>query len=80
MMKQDSDASAILRKKSYRFRSLQDSHLHLEETLKTLGRRKQLSPEEEVQKKNVQKEKLVAKDRMEEMVRHYHDTGEVDFK
>lgn len=80
MMKQDSDASAILCEKNYRFRSLQESHLQLEETLETLGRRKQLSPEEEIQKKNVQKEKLVAKDMMKEMVRRYRSTGEINFK
>lgn len=80
MMSQNSDASAILRQKNYRFRSLEESHLQLEERLAVLGRRKILSPEEEIQKKRAQKEKLAAKDIMEEMVRRYHDTGKVDFK
>lgn len=80
MMGQNSDANAILREKNYRFRNLEASHSQLEETLEALSRRKILSPEEEIQKKTVQKEKLAAKDMMEEMVRRYNDTGEVDFK
>ena len=80
MMNQDLDASTVLREKNYRFRSLEASHFQLEQKLEALGRRKILSPEEEIQKKTVQKEKLAAKDLMEEMMRRYHNTGEVDFK
>ncbi|NOY83627.1 MAG: DUF465 domain-containing protein [Nitrospirae bacterium] len=80
MMTQDSNASTILREKNYRFRSLEASHLQLEETLEGFARRELLSPKEEIQKKTVQKEKLAAKDMMEEMLRRYQDTGEVNFK
>ncbi|VAX28509.1 hypothetical protein MNBD_NITROSPIRAE01-122 [hydrothermal vent metagenome] len=79
-MTQDSNASTILREKNYRFRSLEASHLQLEETLEGFARRELLSPKEEIQKKTVQKEKLAAKDMMEEMLRRYQDTGEVNFK
>ncbi|MEC4678133.1 MAG: DUF465 domain-containing protein [Nitrospirota bacterium] len=80
MMTQDSNASTILRENNYRFRSLEASHLQLEETLEAFARRELLSPEEEIRKKTVQKEKLAAKDMMKEMLRRYQDTGEVNFK
>lgn len=80
MMNEDSTASELLRQKNYRFRTLEQSHLRLEQMLATLNRRKILTTEEELQKKTYQKEKLAAKDLMEEIVRRYRNTGEVDFK
>ncbi|MFQ5588897.1 MAG: DUF465 domain-containing protein [Nitrospiria bacterium] len=78
MAEEDFEAMKILREKSYRFRTLEESHHRLEASLASLSRRKILSPEEEFQKKTYQKEKLAAKDTMMKMMQHYRTTGEAD--
>ncbi len=53
------------------FRALELKHRQLEEQLEELARRRVLTPAEEIEKKRVQKEKLVAKDRMADILRKY---------
>lgn len=60
-----------LRKRNLDFRKLETEHHRLERELNELVRRKTLTPQEESHKKQIQIEKLHAKDRMEEMVRQY---------
>ncbi|MBI3812304.1 MAG: DUF465 domain-containing protein [Nitrospirae bacterium] len=60
-----------LRKRNMDFRKLETEHHRLERELNELVRRKTLTPQEESHKKQIQIEKLHAKDRMEEMVRQY---------
>jgi len=58
-----------LRKQDPTFRKLEAEHQRLELELNGLIRRKTLTPQEESHKKQIQVEKLHAKDRMEAMIR-----------
>lgn len=60
-----------LRKRDPDFRKLEEDHHRLKLELNGLTRRKTLTPQEELQKKQVQVEKLHTKDRIEAMVRDY---------
>lgn len=53
------------------FRTLFKEHQTLEAQLEELGRRRYLTPDEEMERKRIQKVKLQGKDRMEEILRHY---------
>lgn len=64
-----------LRKRNLDFRKLETEHHRLERELNQLNRHKTLTPEEELHKKQIQVEKLHAKDRMEEMIRQYMKQG-----
>jgi hypothetical protein len=64
-----------LRKTSREFMDLERRHLELERELEDLVKRRILSPDEEIRKKNVQKEKLVMKDRMSDILRHNRLAG-----
>jgi hypothetical protein len=59
-----------LRKTNREFADLERRHLELERELGDLVKRRVLSANEEIRKKNVQKEKLATKDRMNDIVRH----------
>ncbi len=79
MVEEDLETAKVLREKSYRFRTLEESHHRLEASLESLNRRKILSPEEEFKKKTFQKEKLAAKDTMMKIMQHFRKTGKADF-
>ena len=67
----DGDTAWIehLRKTNREFADLERKHLALERELGDLLKRRVLSTDEEVRKKNVQKEKLAMKDRMNGILR-----------
>lgn len=73
-MEEEKETIRILREKNHRFRNLEKEHLQLEEALQHLNRRRTLTPQEEIQKKEAQKKKLAAKDSMVEMIRSYKTT------
>ena len=58
-----------LRQSNTEFRTLEASHHRLDAELADLQKRHVLTPAEEVLKKQLQKEKLAAKDRMAELIR-----------
>lgn len=58
-----------LRKENQEFQRWEQEHRQLEETLLSIDAHPYISPEEEMERKRVQKLKLAAKDRMMEMVR-----------
>ncbi|WP_447972679.1 DUF465 domain-containing protein [Nitrospira sp. Kam-Ns4a] len=60
-----------LRASSPEFRQLEESHHRLDAELAELHRRHVLTPQEEVLKKRIQKEKLALKDKMAELIRQY---------
>ena len=62
-----------LRHSNTEFRELEASHHRLDLELNELQRRHVLTPGEEVEKKRIQKEKLVKKDKLAELIRHYRD-------
>ncbi len=60
-----------LHESSHEFRELEDAHHRLDAELEQLKRRHVLTPQEEVTKKQLQKEKLAKKDKMAELIRQY---------
>ena len=64
----------MLREASSEFRELEESHHRLDAELGELQRRHVLTPQEELLKKQIQKEKLIKKDKMAELVRLYRQS------
>ena len=62
-----------LRKNHHEFQQLEKQHHQLEERLTALIRHKALTPQEEVEKKRLQFEKLRAKDRMAQIIREHEE-------
>jgi uncharacterized protein YdcH (DUF465 family) len=60
-----------LRASNVEFRQLEESHHKLDAELMELQRRHVLTPQEEILKKQIQKEKLAMKDKMAEFIRLY---------
>ena len=64
-----------LRQTNREFKSLEETHHRLDGELAELQKRHVLTPQEEVAKKHLQKEKLAMKDKMAEMIRQYREQG-----
>jgi len=58
------------------YREMEESHHRLDAELQTLLQNHTLTPQEELLKKQIQKEKLGKKDRMAAMVREYRNEQE----
>ncbi|MEW6544436.1 MAG: DUF465 domain-containing protein [Nitrospirota bacterium] len=65
-----------LRESSVEFRELEESHHRLDVELAELQRRHVLTPQEELVKKQIQKEKLAKKDKMAELIRQFRESGQ----
>ena len=63
-----------LRESNHEFRELEDAHHRLDTELEELKKPHVLTPQEEITKKQLQKEKLVKKDKMAELIRGYRKT------
>ena len=61
----------LLRKSSYEFRELEEAHHTIDHKIEGLQHRHVLTPQEEVEKKHLQKEKLAKKDQMAQLIRQY---------
>lgn len=77
-MEKEEKIIEMLREKNWHFRHLEKLHGELDQSLHQMGRRRVLTPQEEVQKKEFQKKKLAAKDEMVEMVRQVKIAGKAD--
>jgi uncharacterized protein YdcH (DUF465 family) len=55
------------------YRRLHDEHRSHEERLQVLAAKSRLSDDEEIEEKRLKKEKLLLKDRMEEIARTYRE-------
>jgi hypothetical protein len=73
-MLSDTRITDMLRQSSMEFRELEESHHRLDAELGELQRRHVLTPQEELLKKQIQKEKLAKKDKMAELVRLYRQS------
>lgn len=60
-----------LRREDPEFMKWELEHQRLKDTLKLLDSHPYLTPEEEVERKRIQKLKLLIKDRLMNMIRHY---------
>lgn len=72
----DNRVMEMLRQSSTEFRELEESHHRLDAELNELQKRHVLTPQEELVKKQIQKEKLAKKDKMAELVRLYRENKE----
>jgi len=73
-MQTDQVIAEQLRRSSHEFRTLEETHHRLDGELNDLQKRHVLTPQEELAKKQLQKEKLAMKDKMAELIR-IHQTG-----
>ncbi|GAB4417937.1 MAG: DUF465 domain-containing protein [Thermodesulfovibrionales bacterium] len=64
----------ILRREDEEFKRLDDEHKNLEHLLSEIDRKVYLTADEEVERKRIQKLKLIKKDRMAELIREYKKT------
>jgi uncharacterized protein YdcH (DUF465 family) len=60
-----------LSKENEEFRKLVEEHHHLEGLLVEIDKKVYLTTEEEVERKKIQKQKLIKKDRMAELIRDF---------
>ncbi len=61
----------LLKKENEDFRKLSDEHHHLDGQLIEIDRKVYLTPEEDIERKKMAKQKLLLKDKMAEMIREY---------
>jgi uncharacterized protein len=61
----------VLKKENEEFKKLSEEHRTLDTQLAEMDTKRYLTPEEEVERKRIQKLKLLRKDRMAELVREY---------
>jgi uncharacterized protein YdcH (DUF465 family) len=73
-MLSESRAVDLLRQSNSEFRDLEESHHRLDAELGELQKRHVLTPQEELLKKQIQKEKLAKKDKMAELIRLYRQS------
>jgi uncharacterized protein YdcH (DUF465 family) len=64
-----------LKQGSEEFRKLMEEHHNLEGILAEIDKKVYLTPEEEIERKKVQKQKLLKKDRMAELIREFKKNG-----
>ena len=72
----DEHIAESLRTSNEEYRELEESHHRLDAELQQLLKRHVLTPQEEILKKHIQKEKLGKKDRMAAFIRDYRATLE----
>ena len=61
----------LLKKENEEFKRLSDEHRSLDAIISEMDNKRYLTPEEEIERKKIQKQKLLRKDRMAELVRQY---------
>jgi len=66
-----------LKKENEEFRKILEEHHGLDATLSEIDRKVYLTPEEELERKKLQKQKLAKKDRMAEFIRDFKKTHSV---
>ena len=65
------DVINILRNENEEYKKIEEEHKRLEQSLEDINKKKYLAPDEEVERKKIQKQKLQYKDRMAQLVREY---------
>ncbi len=67
-----------LKRENEKFRKLSEEHRNLDSLLAEIDSKRYLTPEEELERKRIQKLKLLRKDRMAEIIREYKKTVSVN--
>lgn len=70
----EQDIIEHLKKENEEFRKILEEHHGLDATLAEIDRKVYLTPEEEVERKKLQKQKLAKKDKMAEFIRDFKKT------
>lgn len=70
----DEQIVEVLKRENEEYKKLSLEHKELKTILDELNKKHYLTPEEEFEKKRMQKEKLQKKDRMAELIRDYKKT------
>jgi len=65
------EIAEFLKKENEEFKKLSEEHRNLDGLLAEIDSKRYLTPEEEVERKKIQKQKLFKKDRMAQLVREY---------
>ncbi|NWF76589.1 MAG: DUF465 domain-containing protein [Nitrospirae bacterium] len=68
----------LLKKENEEFKKLSEEHRNLDMLLADIDSRRYLTPDEEMERKRIQKQKLQKKDRMAELVREYKKSHSVN--
>ena len=68
----DEEIMRILRMENEEYKKLEEEHRKLDLSLDEMLKKKYLTPDEEVDKKKIQKQKLQYKDRMAQIIREYN--------
>jgi uncharacterized protein YdcH (DUF465 family) len=68
----------LLKKENEEFRKLSEEHRSLDTLLSEIDNKRYLTPEEEVERKKIQKQKLLKKDRMAELVRAFKKSNSLN--
>ncbi len=63
------DVISALRSENEEYQKLEEEHKKLEQSLEAVNKKKYLTPEDELEKKNIQKQKLNIKDRMAQLIK-----------
>jgi uncharacterized protein YdcH (DUF465 family) len=74
----DQEIAAILGRENEEYRKLGEEHKDLEQLLSDIDRKRYLTQEEELERKKIQKLKLIKKDRMAELIREYKKSHSVN--
>lgn len=67
----EQEIAEVLKRENEEFRRLIEEHRNLEGLLAEFNSKRYLTPEEELERKRIQKQKLLKKDRMAELIRDY---------
>lgn len=67
----DAEISEILKEQNEEYKKLYTEHKRLERVLAEINKSRYLTPEQEMERKKIQKQKLRKKDNMAELIRGY---------
>ncbi len=67
----DDEIAEVLKKQNEEYRKLYGEHKTLKQALAEIDKNKYLTPQEEMERKKIQKQKLLKKDRMAGIIREY---------
>lgn len=67
----ENEVVEILKKENDEFRKVEEEHRLLDEQITEIDKKLHLTTEEELERKKLQKQKLVKKDRLAELIREY---------
>ncbi len=68
----DEEIMSVSKNENEEYKKLKEEHKKLEQSLEEINKKKYLTPDEEIEKKRIQKQKLQFKDRMAQIIRDHN--------